>query len=113
MRKTDKKIDNKLRSLLTDVCEQALKDIDGFQWLTHMVNYDNYPDSLKIICVFDTNENLKSYLQSDNKQTLIRLIESVFQSLDIKPKRMVDHIAYDSEENCHQLHQGNWARRLH
>jgi len=29
MRKTDKKIDNQLRLVLTDVCEVALKEIDG------------------------------------------------------------------------------------
>ncbi|HCC80946.1 MAG TPA: Fis family transcriptional regulator, partial [Methylophaga sp.] len=44
MRKTDKKIDNELRLKLTDVCEQGLKNIAGFQWLTHLVNYDDYPN---------------------------------------------------------------------
>ena len=39
MRKTDKKIDNNLRIVLTEVCEIALKEVTGFQWLTHLVDY--------------------------------------------------------------------------
>ncbi|AFI83781.1 hypothetical protein [Methylophaga nitratireducenticrescens] len=112
MRKTDKKIDNELRLKLTYVCEQALKDIAGFQWLTHLVNYDDYPNSLMVVCVFDTNENLNNYLQSDDSQTLISLIQSEFKTMDIKLKRIVDHVSYDTEENCLQQHNGNWALRL-
>lgn len=53
MRKKDKKIDNELRLVLIDACEQALKDITGFQWLTHfLVNYDDFPNSLMVACVF-------------------------------------------------------------
>lgn len=112
MRKTDKKIDNQLRLTLTDVCEQALKDITGFQWLTHLVNYDSYPQSLKVVCVFNTNENLKNYLESDDSQTLVSLIQSEFQAIDIKLKRITDHISYDTEEACDQQHNGNWGIRL-
>ena len=112
MRKTDKKIYNELRLKLTDVCEQALKDIAGFQWLTHLVNYDDYPNSLMVVCVFDTNENLTNYLQSDDSPALISLIQAEFKTMDIEFKRLGDHIAYDSEENCNQHHNGNWALRL-
>ena len=112
MRKTDKKIDKQLRLVLTEVCEQALKDIAGFQWLTHMVNYDDYPNSLTVVCVFDTNENLNSYLQSDDNQALVSLIQSELKAMDIKPKCITDHISYDTEENCRQQHNGNWAIRL-
>ncbi len=112
MRKSDKKIDNELRLVLTDVCEQALKDITGFQWLTHLVNYDDYPNSLKVVCVFDSNENLNYYLLSDDNQGLVSLIQSEFKTMDIKLKRIADHITYDTEENCLQQHKGNWAIRL-
>ncbi|MCB2426791.1 Fis family transcriptional regulator [Methylophaga pinxianii] len=112
MRKTDKKIDNELRLRLTDVCEQALKDIAGFQWLTHLVNYDDFPNSLMVVCVFDTNENLNSYLRSDDSQALISLISSEFRTMHIKLKRLVEHISYDTEEDCLRQHNGNWALRL-
>ena len=75
MRKIDKKIDNQLRAALTDVCETALKEIDGFLWLTHFVNYSNFPKSLKIVCIFDTDENLATFLSKDSKNALVALIE--------------------------------------
>ncbi len=112
MRKTDRKIDNELRVGLTDVCEQALKDIAGFQWLTHTVNYDDFPNSLKVVCVFDSNENLKHYLQSDDNQALVSFIQSKFKTMDIKHIRIVDYLSYDTEENCRQQHNGYWAHRL-
>ncbi len=112
MRKTDKKINNTLRLLLTEVCEQALKDIHGFVWLTHLVNYDNYPTSLKIICVFDDNESLDNYLQSDKHDRLLLLIESELKKRDIKLKRLADHVSYDTEENCTLQHKGHWPTRL-
>lgn len=45
MRKTDKKTDNKLREVLTGVCDDALEEFAGFKWLTHLVNYDDFPKS--------------------------------------------------------------------
>ena len=73
MRKTDKKMDNQLRHVLTEVCEVALKDINGFQWLTHVVNYSNFPKSLQVVCVFDTNENLSFSCQKKPKLNLMVL----------------------------------------
>lgn len=112
MRKSDKKIDNQLRVLLTAVCETALEDIHGFQWLTHDVNYSRFPDSLKIVCVFDNNDNLEHYLQSDNNQQLQSLIKHALVTLDITLKTIANHVLFDTEENCTQQHAGNWARRL-
>ncbi len=34
MRKSDKKIENQIRDVLTDVCEDTLKSYDGFLWVT-------------------------------------------------------------------------------
>lgn len=112
MRKTDKKIDNNLRLALTDVCEHALKDVDGFLWLTHLVNYSNFPQSLKVVCVFDTNAQLETYQQSDSKSKLESLIGDELHGLNIKLKKLSTHIAYDTEENCDKHNGGNWAARL-
>lgn len=110
MRKTDKKLDNTLRLALTDVCDIALKDIIGFQWLTHSVNYSNFPQSLKIICVFDTNENIRYFEQSHYSVTLEELIQTKLGNITLK--NISKHIAYDSEENCHKEHYGQWVKRL-
>lgn len=112
MRKSDKKIDNQLRLLLTEVCEVALKDIRGFQWLTHLVSYSNFPQSLKVVCVFDTNKDLECYLQSDNKHKLASLVQTKFKDINISLKSITSHIRYDTEENCDSQHDGNWANRL-
>jgi hypothetical protein len=112
MRKTDKKIDNQLRLVLTDVCEFALEEIDGFQWLTHLVNYSDFPKSLKVVCVFDTNENLSGFMSQKSKSELTSLIQAKLQDVDVKLKNVNDHISYDTEQNCEKEHHGQWADRL-
>ena len=112
MRKTDKKIDNQLRLVLTNVCETALKDISGFQWLTHLVNYTNFPASLIIVCVFDTNQNLAKFLAHASKSQLTSLIQVELLRVNVKLKNITEHVVYDTHENCDQEHDGNWALRL-
>ena len=112
MRKTDKKTDNQIRQALTEVCEIALKEIEGFEWLTHTVNYDNFPQSLKVICVFDTKDSLNAFTQSAENQVLATLVQSKLQTLNIKFKDISKHIKYDTEEACEEVHDGNWAKRL-
>jgi|TARA_B110000503_G_scaffold45318_1_gene74157 hypothetical protein len=112
MRKTDKKIDNQLRLVLTQVCEVALKDIDGFQWLTHLVNYAKFPNSLKVICIFDTNANLANFLSSSGPTALSALIHTHLHSVNISVKDVKDHIVYDTEQDCWSQHEGHWGLRL-
>ncbi len=61
MRKSDKKIENQIREVLTDVCEDTLKSYEGFLWVTHTVNYSSFPQSLKIICVFETGQDRANF----------------------------------------------------
>ncbi|NTS76812.1 Fis family transcriptional regulator [Catenovulum sp. SM1970] len=112
MRKSDKKLDNQLRLALTDVCETALKQLDGFQWLTHLVNYNNFPSSLRIVFIFDSNDHLAQYLQSNDKDYLLSLLQTELQPLNLKLKNIAKHVEYDTEESCESQHQGNWALRL-
>ena len=112
MRKSDKKLDNQLRQVLTEVCEHALKDIAGFQWLTHTANYDVFPQSLRIICVFDTEENLSIYKTSNDSKYLHILIADKLSTLGIKFKKNALPVSLDTEERCEAQHQGNWAKRL-
>lgn len=112
MRKSDKKLDNQLRALLMYVCETALKDTKGFQWLTHSVNYDQFPASLRLTCVFDTDEQLSAYLGSSGKLRLLNLMQDAFKGTPFAIKKLEKHIRYDTEERCAREHQGNWARRL-
>ncbi|MCG6202672.1 Fis family transcriptional regulator [Psychromonas antarctica] len=112
MRKTDKKTDNKLRLSLTDVCEVALREIDGFQWITHVVDYSKSPISLKIFCIFDTNKNLAFFLSKNSKQQLASLIVTKLHEVNVEFKKPMEHIFYDTEENCEKDHHGKWSDRL-
>lgn len=112
MRKTDKNIDNQLRLRLTEVCGVALKDINGFLWLTHLVNFSQFPNSLKVVCVFDTNQSLADFLPTSGRNELESLIQLKLAEIEVKVKKVTDHISYDTEQNCEQQHNGRWAERL-
>lgn len=102
MRKSDKKIENQLRIVLTEVCETALKKFNGFEWLTHNVNYSHFPNSLKVICIFDTNDNLSSFIKSNSCRELGTLLQKKFFNIGINLKNITLHISYDTEENSHE-----------
>ncbi|GAB6261212.1 Fis family transcriptional regulator [Photobacterium sp. R1] len=112
MRKTDKKTENQLRVILTDVCNHALETYPGFQWLTHQVNYASFPDSLRIVCVFDTRENLSHFLAEQGKPALDTLIHQKLNAAGIRLKKPASQIHYDTEESCALENNGQWAERL-
>lgn len=112
MRKTDKKIDKQISIALTDVCENALEQFTGFEWLTHLVNYSNFPSSLKVVCVFDTNDNLGRFLADNNAQALGALIQKKLFEIDVVMSDTASQIAYDTEEQCQEKDKGKWAERL-
>jgi hypothetical protein len=112
MRKTDKKIDNQLRLVLTDVCETALKEIDGFLWLTHLVDYSLFPKSLKVVCVFETNDSLADFMSKDSRKDLESLIQLKLADIAVNLKKVTDHISYDTEQNYEREHNENWAEGL-
>ncbi|HEY7865766.1 MAG TPA: Fis family transcriptional regulator [Psychromonas sp.] len=112
MRKTDKKVDNQLRIALTEICDSALKEFSGFQWLTHLVNYAHFPKSLKVICVFDTNDNLKRFMATKSQHGLCTLIQKKLFEMGININSIAGHISYDTQEDCDKNNNGKWAERL-
>ena len=74
MRRTDKKIDNNVRKALTIACDTALEKVDGFEWLTHTASYDCFPGSLRVTCVFDTNESLEKACEQELDAYFLSLI---------------------------------------
>ena len=112
MKKTDKTLENTIVTLLTKVCDQSLKSIDGFQWLTHLVNYKDFPRSLTVICVFDTKDQVSKLLNSASHDDLLNLIVETLKSAGIQLPNAPQQIQLDSEEACNLEHAGNWKRRL-
>ncbi|EGU41909.1 MULTISPECIES: hypothetical protein [Vibrio] len=112
MRKSDKKIENQIRDVLADVCEDTLKGYDGFLWVTHTVNFSSFPQSLKIVCVFDSNQDRTNFLEADGQQQVASVIQSAFNQGGIKLKNIDKHLSFDTQENCDRDHQGKWNLRL-
>ncbi|MFA0213649.1 Fis family transcriptional regulator [Vibrio cyclitrophicus] len=112
MRKSDKKIENQIRDVLNDVCEDTLKSFDGFLWVTHSVNFSSFPQSLKIVCVFDTNQDRTNFLNGEGQQSVSAAIQQAFNQVGIQLKNIDKHISYDTQENCDRDHQGKWNKRL-
>lgn len=108
MRKTDKKMDNALIGALTQVCDSAQKNYDGFSWITHFANYRNFPDSLSVVCIYDTNEQLAKA----DVNALCMLINERLISIGIYIKDIQRHVSFDTEENCSSENNGNWNQRF-
>jgi hypothetical protein len=112
MKKTDKKIDNAIRQTLTEVCDLALEKINGFQWLTHQVNYDNFPKSLTVVCVLDTNEQLLAVKQRGDDVYLRKVIKQHLATVNVNITDTHKQVQFDCEEECTRVHNGNWSVRL-
>lgn len=108
MRKSDRKRDNAIREALTRACERALEREDGFQWLTHQVDYDRFPQSLSVLCIYQTNAELKAA----DTDGLARIIGEELATIAIPLKDIRRHVAFDTEENCEAQHGGRWNHRL-
>lgn len=112
MTKTEKKLDKQIRSILTEVCDSVTATIHGFEWLTHAVDYARFPASLKVTCIFNTNENLEQYQASNSKDEIQNLIFDSLKSEGITLPKATKQIQFDTEEACELMNGGNWARRL-
>ena len=99
MRKSDKKIENQIRDVLTEVCEDTLKGYDGFLWVTHTVNFSSFPQSLKIVCVFDTNHDRANFLTGEGQQYVSTTIQKAFNKVGVQLKNVDKQISYDTQNN--------------
>jgi hypothetical protein len=112
MKKSSKKLDNILRIGLTDICENNLKGIAGFQWLTHVVDYNCFPESLKIVLIFDKPHQVSRFHNSSERAIVEDNIAKLMQQHQIKIKSLSHRIFYDNESDCAAQHNGDWVKRL-
>lgn len=112
MKKTAKKIDKQICQALTKACETAKQQVQGFQWLTHLVNYNQFPDSLSIICIFETKAELEQARQQMQAHLIVNLIKNELEQINIRFKDINRHVSFDTEEACEAEHNGNWQRRF-
>jgi hypothetical protein len=112
MKKSDKKIENSIREALTAVCELALEDVAGFNWITHFVNYNDFPDSLSIVCVFASNDELASVVSTHQNDYLRTLIREKLAAAGIPIANMRHQVSFDTQEACDNQHDGKWHLRF-
>ncbi|MCW8346062.1 Fis family transcriptional regulator [Vibrio sp. ZSDZ65] len=105
MRKSDKKIENQIREVLTEVCEDTLKGYDGFLWVTHTVKCSSFPQSLKIACVFETNQDRANFLMKEGQLHVASIIQKAFDKVGVQLKNVDKQISYDTQENREFGHQ--------
>lgn len=79
MRKSDKKTDNQIIKALTEVCESAKFETQGFVWLTHTVDYSRFPQSLKVTLVF--NDEVSEDLLLQEFQDLIPQVQDALEPI--------------------------------
>ena len=97
--KAQKKIDNNVRRALAAACEQCLEGINGFQKLTHQADYSNFPASLLITCVFDTDESQQQACQNDSSSNIQKLIQAQLLKVGIILKAPKRQIIFDSVQS--------------
>jgi len=112
VKKTDKKYEKAIRAALTEACDIALDEVPGFKWLTHKASYSRFPDSLSVVCIFDTKSELASALLTQQDGFLRSVIREKLSAVGITLKDMARQVSFDTEEACTLEHGGRWQERL-
>ncbi len=106
------RIERQLSRCLTDACEAAKAQIVGFSWLTHVVDYDRFPESLQITWIF-TMEAQKTDALAQGQDALMRtLTRAALDQAGIDMEKLIAPVRFDSEEACKRSDGGDWQRRL-
>jgi hypothetical protein len=110
--KTNKKIDDNICKALTLACESSLHQFSGFLWLTHRVNYTNFPASLVVTCVFAHDEDIAIMQNQQLDKVLRQTVQTHLLKIGIVLKNIHNTVRFDSEEACLHQHGGEWDNRL-
>jgi hypothetical protein len=105
------RIERRLITTLTEACETAKAEINGFTWLTHTADLKTLAETLKIIWVFETQADRK-LAQSDAKDRIFALTAIALNEAGIDLKLSDRNVRFDSEEECQRTHNGDWQKRL-
>lgn len=111
MKRNDKKIENSIVKALNDVCNILKDESDGFEWLTHFVDYSNFPQSLKLVFVYDNNKNLMDAKGKKLFKTIFELTEARLSSEGIYIKNIHKSLFFDTEENGADFDSLKWCRK--
>lgn len=106
------RIERRLVATLTEACEIAKAEITGFDWLTHEVDYAAFAKSIQVIWVFDTRANKAQALSSGLDLRMRELTATALEDAGVDRPASDRYVRFDSEEECHLQHGGDWRLRL-
>ncbi len=91
-------IERELIRTLTEACETAKSEIVGFQWLTHDVDYQRFPESLLVTWMFDSEASKARALGGADKARMLELTLAAFEAVGISVTRINDHVTFSVEQ---------------
>ena len=106
------RIERRLIARLTEACETAKCEINGFAWLTHTVDYTAFPQSLRVTWISDTRASKDAALSTGADQRMRELTAAALHEADIPPLPINRYVHFDCEEDCQRQHGGDWRVRL-
>ena len=105
------RIERRLIITLTEACETAKGEIEGFAWLTHTADMNALAETLKVIWVFETLADRK-LAQIHAKARIVELTTTALKEANISLNLSDRYVRFDSEEECQRSHGGDWKHRL-
>ena len=106
------RIERTLAATLTDACEAGKAEIVGFQWLTHDVDYQRFPASLRVIWVFASQAEQDAAIARGQDRLMQELTAAALQAAAIRLDAPAAHVHVDNEQQCLRVDGGNWQQRL-
>lgn len=91
--KQQRQIDQEITRSLQAVCEQAEVTIGGFAWLTHLVDYGDFPHSLQVVCVFVDAEQQAIAKENGEQAQLVQLIRLSLSGITEELDKHITHTA--------------------
>lgn len=107
-----KKLEEALSDHLGKACKAAKEELAGFQWVTHVLDYSDVQNSIQVVWVFDTNENLATAMREGYDSYLAHLTARALEAAGLSISDVRQHLDFDSEEECTRVHGGDWQVRL-
>ncbi|CAH0280390.1 hypothetical protein [Pseudomonas mediterranea] len=105
------RIERRLITTLTEACETAKGEIQGFTWLTHTADLNALAKTLKVTWVFETLAD-RQLAQIDAKARILELTAVALKEAGIELSLSERNVRLDSEEECQRSHDGDWQKRL-
>ena len=105
-------MERELARSLTTACELAKTEFEGFEWLTHRVDYEHFPESLVVTWVFDKDAEMHQASLGSGRTRIAELTRTALEDTGTSISRIEVHLEFDSEERCTAIHGGDWATRL-